>query len=114
MSAYGSLCTEFYDLDKPSAPADALAFYVARARKVGGRILEPMCGSGRFLLPMSLYRVHPTWLFWPRVVARWSRPTLMPNPSLKRSANGRPPAPGRWYTVHFHRPGAGVLRSPPA
>ena len=33
------------------------------------------------------------------------------NPSLKRSANGRPPAPGRWYAVHFHRPGAGVLPS---
>jgi len=54
MAAYGSLCTEFYDLDKPSAPADALAFYVERARKAGGRVLEPMCGSGRFLLPMSL------------------------------------------------------------
>ena len=38
----------------------------------------------------------------------------MPNPSLKRSANGRPPAPGRWYAVHFHRPGAGVLPSSPA
>jgi SAM-dependent methyltransferase len=54
MAAYGSLCTEFYDLDKPSAPADALAFYVERARKARGRILEPMCGSGRFLVPMSL------------------------------------------------------------
>lgn len=54
MAAYGSLCTEFYDLDKPSAPAEALAFYVERARHAGGRILEPMCGSGRFLLPMSL------------------------------------------------------------
>ncbi len=38
---------------------------------------------------------------------------VMPNPSLKRSANGRPPAPGRWYAVHFHRPGAGVLPSSP-
>ena len=37
-----------------------------------------------------------------------------PNPSLKRSANGRPPAPGRWYAVHFHRPGAGVLPLSPA
>ena len=37
-----------------------------------------------------------------------------PNTSLKRSANGRPPAPGRWYAVHFHRPGAGVLPSSPA
>jgi len=54
MAAYGSLCTEFYDLDKPSAPAEALAFYIGRARKAEGRILEPMCGSGRFLLPMSL------------------------------------------------------------
>ena len=37
-----------------------------------------------------------------------------PNTSLKRSANGMPPAPGRWYAVHFHRPGAGVLPSSPA
>ena len=37
-----------------------------------------------------------------------------PNPSFKRSANGRPPAPGRWYAVHFHRPGAGVLPLSPA
>ena len=34
---------------------------------------------------------------------------VRPNPSFKWSANGRPPAPGRWYRVHFHRPGAGVL-----
>ena len=40
--------------------------------------------------------------------------TARSNPSLKRSANGRPPAPGRWYAVHFHRPGAGVLPSSPA
>ena len=39
---------------------------------------------------------------------------VQPNPSLKRSANGRPPAPGRWYAVHFHRPGAGILPSSPA
>ena len=30
------------------------------------------------------------------------------------AGNGRPPAPGRWYAVHFHRPGAGVLPSSPA
>ena len=40
--------------------------------------------------------------------------TALPNPSLKRSANGRPPAPGRWYAVHFHRPGAGVPPLSPA
>jgi len=54
MAAYGSLCTEFYDLDKPNAPAGALAYYLDRARTAGGRVLEPMCGSGRFLIPMSL------------------------------------------------------------
>ena len=40
-------------------------------------------------------------------------PPALPNPSVNRSANGRPPAPGRWYAVHFHRPGAGVLPSSP-
>jgi hypothetical protein len=39
---------------------------------------------------------------------------LRPNPSLKRSANGRPPGPGLWYSVHFHRPGPGVLPLAPA
>ena len=39
---------------------------------------------------------------------------VRPNPSVNRSANGGPPAPGRWYAVHFHRPGAGVLPSSPA
>jgi hypothetical protein len=39
---------------------------------------------------------------------------LPPNPSVKRSANGRPPSPGRWYAVHFHRPGLGALPSSPA
>jgi hypothetical protein len=39
---------------------------------------------------------------------------VMPNTSLKRSANGRPPGPGRWYAVHFHQPGPGVLPLSPA
>jgi len=54
MAAYGRLCVEFYDLDKPTAPPEALAFYLAHARRCGGRVLEPMCGSGRFLVPMAL------------------------------------------------------------
>lgn len=52
MASYGSLCTEFYDLDKPVAPADAVEYYLARAGNAKDRILEPMCGSGRYLLPM--------------------------------------------------------------
>src|SRR5712691_13464061 len=36
-----------------------------------------------------------------------------PNPSLKRSANGRPPGPVWRYAVHFRQPGPGVLPSSP-
>lgn len=49
---YKSLCTEFYDLDKPQAPEEELAFYMNYAKEASGRILEPMCGSGRFLIPI--------------------------------------------------------------
>ena len=49
---------------------------------------------------------------WRAKVSRTSC-RVQPNPSLKRSANGRPPSPVRWYSVHFHRPGLGVLPSPP-
>jgi hypothetical protein len=52
MSQYGKLSTEFYELDKPHAPPDAFDFYEAFAREAGGPIHEPMCGSGRFLLPL--------------------------------------------------------------
>jgi len=52
MSDYGSLATQFYELDKPAAPPDALDFYAGFARELGGPIHEPMCGTGRFLLPL--------------------------------------------------------------
>lgn len=50
--AYRALCTEFYDLDKPVAPEEDLKRYLKVAAETGGPILEPMCGSGRFLLPL--------------------------------------------------------------
>ena len=52
MDTYRKLCSFFYDADKPTAPTDALDFYLHYARKARGKILEPMCGTGRFLLPM--------------------------------------------------------------
>ena len=52
MGSYGRLSTAFYDLDKPAAPRDAVAFYRRRAAQAIGPVLEPMCGSGRFLLPL--------------------------------------------------------------
>ncbi len=47
---YGRLCTEIYETLHPAAPEDELAFYLSYAHD-GDRILEPMCGSGRFLIP---------------------------------------------------------------
>jgi SAM-dependent methyltransferase len=52
MSQYGQLSTEFYELDKPDAAPDAFDFYEAFAREAQGPIHEPMCGSGRYLLPL--------------------------------------------------------------
>jgi SAM-dependent methyltransferase len=51
MSHYGKLCSQFYAVDKPAAPPDAFDFYERYARAANGPIHEPMCGSGRFLLP---------------------------------------------------------------
>ena len=39
---------------------------------------------------------------------------VLPNPSLKRSANGRPAGPGLRYGVHFLSPGPAVLPLSPA
>lgn len=52
METYQNLCTEYYDLDKPNAPDDAFQFYLDYVEKAKGPILEPMCGSGRFLVPL--------------------------------------------------------------
>lgn len=52
LDTYLSLCTEVYDLSKPNPPEDAYAFYRDYVVKANGPILEPMCGTGRFLLPL--------------------------------------------------------------
>lgn len=49
---YKVLCTEFYELDKPHPPEDALQCYLKYAEEADGAILEPMCGTGRFLIPL--------------------------------------------------------------
>ena len=53
MNAYGNLCTEFYDADKQLANADGdeLQLYQDLFSKEDP-ILEPMCGSGRLLIPL--------------------------------------------------------------
>ncbi len=47
---YGSLCTEMYEILHERAAEDELNFYLSYAEK-GKKILEPLCGSGRFLIP---------------------------------------------------------------
>lgn len=52
LDTYLSLCSEVYELSKPNPPEDAYTFYREYALKANGSILEPMCGTGRFLLPL--------------------------------------------------------------
>ena len=52
LTTYKKLCTEFYDLEHQNRGAQTLAFYRKKAHAANGCILEPMCGSGRFLIPL--------------------------------------------------------------
>lgn len=47
---YGNLCSRMYEILHKEAPQDELNFYLSYAQK-GQKILEPLCGSGRFLIP---------------------------------------------------------------
>lgn len=51
---YGNLCTEMYEILHDKAPQDELDFYLSYAEK-NKKILEIMCGSGRFLVPFLEY-----------------------------------------------------------
>lgn len=52
IDTYRDLCTQVYDLSKPEPPEEAYTFYRVYASNAKGPILEPMCGTGRFLLPL--------------------------------------------------------------
>ncbi len=52
LDTYLDLCTEVYDLSKPNPPEDEYNFYRSYVVNANGPILEPMCGTGRFLLPL--------------------------------------------------------------
>jgi len=50
---YKPLASRCYDFLKPaSQAADEIAFYAAFAARSPGPVLEPMCGSGRILIPL--------------------------------------------------------------
>ncbi len=56
---YGKLCTKFYDADKQLASHEEVSFYEGIFKK-SDFLLEPMCGSGRLLIPLlqAGYFVH--------------------------------------------------------
>jgi SAM-dependent methyltransferase len=53
VAEYKRLLTEAYDLDKPEAPKPELDRWMGYARAAPGPVLEVMCGSGRFLVPLA-------------------------------------------------------------
>lgn len=56
---YGELCTEFYNEDKQFANKDELQLYQEVFKRTD-LLFEPMCGSGRLLIPLMQlgYNVH--------------------------------------------------------
>ena len=52
LDTYLNLCTQVYDLSKPKPPEDDYAFYRSYLMDAKGAVLEPMCGTGRFFLPL--------------------------------------------------------------
>lgn len=51
--AYKGLCSLFYEYDKPTAPPKQLDVYLRLAKAAQEPFLEPMCGTGRFLIPFA-------------------------------------------------------------
>ncbi|WP_212936029.1 class I SAM-dependent methyltransferase, partial [Bacillus hominis] len=48
---YGELCTKIYESDKSMAAGKELDFYLSFAKDKNIKVLEPMCGNGRVLIP---------------------------------------------------------------
>ncbi|WP_242214676.1 bifunctional 2-polyprenyl-6-hydroxyphenol methylase/3-demethylubiquinol 3-O-methyltransferase UbiG [Bacillus cereus group sp. BfR-BA-01383] len=48
---YGELCTKIYESDKSMAAGKELDFYLSFAKDKNIKVLEPMCGNGRMLIP---------------------------------------------------------------
>nr|WP_106782623.1 class I SAM-dependent methyltransferase [Lysinibacillus timonensis] len=48
---YGELCSQVYEKDKSRASGVELEFYLSFVKDQKMRVLEPMCGNGRMLIP---------------------------------------------------------------
>lgn len=51
LNSYLELNTLFYETIRSTPPDDSYQFYRNYISKADGKILEPMCGSGRYLIP---------------------------------------------------------------
>jgi SAM-dependent methyltransferase len=49
---YLGLCTEFWDLDKPTPSKSEYGLFRHYVAQSKGPILEPMCGTGRYTIPL--------------------------------------------------------------
>jgi len=49
---YGELCTRIYEIDKSYAGGKELDFYLSFVQDKNMKVLEPMCGNGRMLIPL--------------------------------------------------------------
>ena len=51
MDYYGELCTKIYESEKSIAMGVELDFYLSFVKENNMKVLEPMCGNGRMLIP---------------------------------------------------------------
>lgn len=51
LTYYGELCTKIYESDKSIATGKELEFYLSFIKDKNMKVLEPMCGNGRMLIP---------------------------------------------------------------
>ena len=49
---YGELCTQIYEKDKSIADGEELEFFLSFIKDKKMKVLEPMCGNGRMLIPL--------------------------------------------------------------
>ena len=54
---YGELCTQIYETNKSIAGAKELEFYLSFVKGENVKVLEPMCGNGRMLIPFMEHGV---------------------------------------------------------
>jgi SAM-dependent methyltransferase len=52
LTAYGNLCSQFYDATKAYAPEKEVDFFASFIEQNPGRVLEAMSGSGRLQIPL--------------------------------------------------------------